>query len=126
MENINSSIHNYLKACCLGRNNAVKAKILAHRFNTTVREINNSIRELWKAEHLIGSAKRKPFGYYIPVTEIEKKNHLKAFKNEMFDMLVTFNRQKKAVKKSLEEKDYPYPLFPVAVHKSGQFEMVLS
>ncbi len=71
-------------------------------FNQTIRDVNEEIRRLRKAGVLIGSSKEKPFGYYLPANEDEIKEYLSTFKHELFDMLDTFNKQKRARKAYLD------------------------
>ncbi|HOX55176.1 MAG TPA: flagellar protein FliT, partial [Candidatus Omnitrophota bacterium] len=42
------------------------------------------------------------YGYYLPATKEEIKDYLDTFRNELLDMLQTFNRQKRAKKAYLE------------------------
>lgn len=88
----------HLKLFACGRVRAIQAKHLAAEFDADIREVNEAIRQLRKEGVLIGSAKEKPYGYYIPVTEVEIREYLGAFRNELFDMLKTFNVQKRAAK----------------------------
>lgn len=108
---LKEDVYLYLSTQCLGRAQAVKASELAKKFDTTLRVINNAVRDLRKDGYLIGSAKEPPFGYYIPTSEAEAKEYLHAFKSELFDMLKTYNRQKRAQHEfinSLKHRD----LFP--------------
>jgi biotin operon repressor len=89
-------IKSFLTQNCIGRDRAIKADILAIRFGLSLREINEIVRTLRKQGVLIGSSKIKPFGYYIPANEEESKSYLNTFKSELFDMLETFNAQKRA------------------------------
>lgn len=125
--NLKDRIYSYLIACHSCRGRAIKAADLAFKFDTNLREINEIIRQLRKDGNLIGSAKEPPFGYYIPVTDTEVKAYLDSFKNELFDMLNTFNRQKRAQRNFIERKNYePENLFPVEVGEAGQMEMVMT
>lgn len=77
---------------------------------------------LRKEGKLIGSSKIPPFGYYLPANENEVKDYLHCFKNELLDMLETYNRQRRA------QKDYfnrnQQELFPAAYNVEGQMEMI--
>lgn len=99
MENrLDDEVLEFLCQHCSGRDNAVKAKHIALSLRSNLRDINQSIRILRKRGILIGSAKIPPYGYYIPVTEDEVRGYLDSFKKELYDMLNTFNRQKRAVR----------------------------
>lgn len=88
----------YLSRMCRGRVNAGKAKVLAGVFQVDIREVNEAVRQLRREGMLIGSAKERPYGYYIPGTEQEVREYLGTFRNELFDMLETFNLQKRAAR----------------------------
>jgi len=92
----NSEVYRYLFQFCCGRNKAIKAQVLADQFLVNLREINEEIRCLRKSGALIGSLKEPPYGYYIPADSKEVKEYLDTFQGELFDMLETFNRQKRA------------------------------
>ncbi len=100
----NSTIHQYLCRFHTGRANPIKAKDLAIRFDTDLRAVNEEIRQLRKSGILIGSTKSGAAGYYIPANEEEAKEYLSTFKSELFDMLETFNRQKRARKLFIDSK----------------------
>lgn len=122
---LKQSIHEYLKVNCFGRQKAAKADFLANGFNISLRDINEAVRQLRKDGYLIGSSKGAPSGYYIPATEEEVKNYLDTFKSELFDMLSTFNRQKRAKHayiENLRTKD----LFGYDYDKAGQMELKLT
>jgi biotin operon repressor len=121
---IKTSVLDYLKLCCNGRIKAVKADVLADRYQTSRREINSVIRDLRKEGHLIGSSKDKPHGYYIPVNEQEVHAYMDTFKSELFDMLETFNRQKRMQRAFIENINH-HQLFPTAFNEEGQMELVL-
>lgn len=104
---------------------STKADTLAQTFNTTRREINSVIRELRKEGRLIGSAKEPPHGYFIPITPEESKEYLNAFRSELFDMLQTYNRQRRAQRSFVENRDN-LQLFPVEFSESGQMQLVLA
>jgi len=97
-----SQIYRYLMQYHTGRSRPVKARELAAKFNTTIRDVNEEIRQLRKAMILVGSSKVGPSGYYIPANEEEAKVYLSSFKDELFDMLQTYNKQKRARKVHLE------------------------
>lgn len=86
----------------MGRHRAVKAQDLANKFQTVLREINEAVRVLRKAGRMIGSSKGSPSGYYVPANEQEIKEYMDSFKHELYDMLDTFNKQKRAKAKHLE------------------------
>lgn len=104
MGNLKAEAFEYLKVHCLGNCQAIKAADLALSFHTNLRTINDVIRLLRKDGFLIGSSKSKHPGYYIPVTDQEIDDYLKDFKAEIFDMLETYNAQKRAKKKYLENR----------------------
>jgi biotin operon repressor len=95
---LKQSIHEYLKVNCFGRGTAAKAEYLANGFNVSLRDVNEAVRQLRKDGYLVGSSKEKPYGYYLPANESEISGYLGTFKSELFDMLKTFNRQKRARK----------------------------
>lgn len=99
---LKTEIYQYLNAFHRGRNYPVRAEYLVNQFQIGLREINEIIRQLRKDGFLIGSAKSPPYGYYLPVTEKEVQEYLGTFKSELFDMLETYNRQKRAKKNYLE------------------------
>jgi methionine synthase II (cobalamin-independent) len=90
-----SQIYKYLLQSHTGKTNPIKARDLAEKFNKGLREINEEVRQLRKSGVLIGSLKEPPFGYYIPANADEAREYLSAFKDELFDMLDTYNRQKR-------------------------------
>jgi hypothetical protein len=121
---LRKQVYDFLQLNCSGRTRAIRAQDLAYKFDTGLREINEVIRVLRLDGFLIGSSKEKPYGYYIPVTEDEIKYYLETYKSELFDMLLVYNRQKRARKTSLENlksKD----LFPYAYDKAGQMELCI-
>ena len=97
------NLHEFLKNNCPGRIKAKKAADLAGIFNTTIREINETVRQLRKSGYLVGSSKEHPYGYYIPTTETEIKIYLNAFRYETLDMLQTLNRQKRVARRYIED-----------------------
>jgi biotin operon repressor len=105
----NSSIYAYLCQFHRGKAYAVKAQVLADRFGISLRDVNEEIRILRKAGILIGALKERPFGYYLPLTEVEAGEYLSAFKHELFDMLETFNRQKRAKQVFIDSFHSPEP-----------------
>lgn len=120
---LKEDVFNYLRQCCYGRPRAAKAELIARDFGINIRTVNDVVRLLRKDDILIGSAKEKPFGYYLPATEDEIKDYLDTFKAELFDMLKTYNRQKKARQNYLETlktKD----LFACKTEQSGQLAFV--
>jgi biotin operon repressor len=121
---IRTAVLDYLRLFCFGRVKAVKADVLAERYQTSRREINSVIRDLRKEGHLIGSSKDKPHGYYIPANEGEVLQYMDTFKSELFDMLETFNRQKRMQRAFIENVNN-HQLFPTAVNQDGQMELVL-
>jgi len=98
----NSSVYQYLCQFHRGKQNAVKAQALADRFEICLRDVNEEIHLLRKAGVLIGSSKDKPYGYYIPVTEADIRSYMDPYREELFDMLETYNIQKRAKKTYLE------------------------
>ncbi|MCX5711895.1 MAG: HTH domain-containing protein, partial [Candidatus Omnitrophica bacterium] len=85
------------------RSNPIKAATLAAQIGVSLRDINESIRQLRKTGLLIGSSKEPPYGYYIPANEQEAREYLNSFKAELFDMLATYNRQKRAKQSYLDD-----------------------
>lgn len=124
-QDLKNNILDYLNSFCLGKPQAVKADTLARTFRTSRREVNSVIRELRIDGQLIGSSKEPPHGYFIPITREEAKEYLKAFRNELFDMLRTYNRQRRAQKDLLSDVDN-HCLFQEVPSASGQLEFVLS
>jgi biotin operon repressor len=121
---LQTSVLEYLKLCCHGRVKAVKADVLAERYQTSRREINSVIRDLRKEGNLIGSSKDKPHGYYIPANAKEVLEYMDTFKSELFDMLETFNRQKR-MQRAFIENINNHQLFPTSFNEDGQMELVL-
>lgn len=122
-EKLKEDILNYLRRHCLGRNTPAKAELIARDFRLDIRTINDIIRLLRKDGILIGSAKKGPYGYYLPATEKEVRDYLDAFKAELFDMLETYSRQKRARQEfldSLHSKD----LFQYKPEESGQLSFI--
>lgn len=119
-ENLTSRVYEVLQKHARGRAEAVKAARLAVELNSTMRDINEAVRCLRRRGHFIGSAKTKPYGYYIPVTAQEIDAYLYAFKSELFDMLQTFNRQKRAKARYMESLRAG-DLFGYRCGDSGQF-----
>jgi len=120
---IKAGVYQHLDQYCRGRARAIKAYVLAQRFDTTIREVNDIIRTLRQEGLLIGSAKEEPYGYYIPATEEEVKNYLRPFSQEMLDMLKTYNRQKRASRFFIEQaknKD----LFLCGYDAHGQMDLL--
>ncbi|MDD2653491.1 MAG: hypothetical protein PHI86_00050 [Candidatus Omnitrophica bacterium] len=101
-QELKNKIYDHLNRFCRGRSHPKKATELAGLFQINLREVNDIIRKLRKDGILIGSAKEPPHGYYLPITEEEIKEYLNSFKSELYDMLQTFNRQKRAKKAYLE------------------------
>lgn len=101
-------VHTFLKTHCRGRHKAIKAQELAGMFNVNLREINHAVRILRKEGNLIGSSKERPYGYYIPVTDDEINKYLDTFKNELYDMLETYNTQKRARRRHVESLSQDY------------------
>lgn len=114
----------HLSSFCQGRCRSVKADELARIYNTSRREINNAIRELRKAGRLIGSSKEPPYGYFIPITPEESRDYMNAFRSELYDMLQTYSRQRRASKTLLEDVNNGQ-LFPTVIDSSGQIELCL-
>ncbi len=111
----------FLEAAARGRANAVTAEVLSARFGVRVREITSVVRDLRRAGKLIGSAKERPFGYYIPVNDGEVRDYLHGFRNELFDMLRTLNIQKRAARAYLEQLAAKQAEF--SVDKNGQLAL---
>lgn len=124
-EFIKSQVIEHLKLFCHGRIKAIKADDLAHKFLTSRREINSVIRALRKEGHLVGSSKDKPHGYYVPASPEEVREYLETFKSELFDMLHTFNRQRRA-QRSFIENQQNQQLFPAQFNHEGQMELVIT
>lgn len=105
---LRKQLYQFLQNNCPGHSRAIRAKDLAYKFNTNIREINDAIRILRFDGLLIGSSKEKPYGYYIPITEEDIKIYMDSYKGELFDMLSVYNRQKRARKiyqENLKSKD---------------------
>lgn len=111
-QDIEQKVFQYLSSRCVGRSNSIKANMLAEIFHSNIREVNEAVRSLRKQGRLIGSSKQPPFGYFIPSTDNEIKDYLNSFKSELFDMLSTFNKQKRAVNAHFSNRNYD-DLFPV-------------
>ncbi len=115
----NSSIYHYLCQFHTGKARPIKAKDLAVRFSITLRDVNEEIRQLRKAGILVGSMKGKGSGYYIPANIEEAKEYISAFKSELFDMLDTLNRQKRAQRTFVDSYKYN-DLFNFKPESTGQ------
>ena len=118
-------VFDYLNSFCLGRSRSIKADDLAQIFNSSRREINNAVRELRKDGRIVGSSKEKPFGYYIPITTEEVREYLNSFRNELFDMLHTYNLQRRAQRSFIYNVNNK-SLFPTQLNDAGQMELVLT
>lgn len=101
-----SQIFHYLTQFHTGKVRPIKAKDLAVKFNITLRDVNGEVRQLRKAGVLVGSMKGKDSGYYIPANAEEAREYISAFKSELFDMLDTLNRQKRAQKTFVDSFRY--------------------
>ena len=119
----NSTIYQYLCQFHRGKAYAIKARVLADRHGIGLRDVNEEIRLLRKAGVLIGSLKEKPFGYYLPSNEAEAREYLSTFRNELFDMLETYNTQKRA-KKIFIDSFHSGDLFQCKPEHSGQLTFV--
>lgn len=128
---IKTSVYDYLITFCKGEDHAVKGKIIANALESNWRVVAGAIRQLRLEGILIGSNKSsdkkssKPNGYYLPVTEVEVENYLKTFKGELFDMLHTFNTQKRAKQRYLENIRMG-DLFTPKLNLAGQYELALT
>ncbi|MDI6606521.1 MAG: hypothetical protein QME65_05230 [Candidatus Omnitrophota bacterium] len=119
------AIYEYLNRYCQGKPNAVKAKALAGTFSMRIRDVADYIRALRKSGILIGSSKEPPCGYYIPAGEEETKEYLNTFKSELFDMLQTFNAQRRARRQIIEQGQYKNRLIETRADADGQLELIL-
>jgi len=99
-----SPIYQYLFRYCRGKVKAIKADALARQFNTTRRDINDEIRRLRRSGAMIGSSRQEPFGYFVPNCREEAREFMVAYHNEVYDMLVTYNRMKRTQRNYLDEK----------------------
>jgi len=121
-----SEIYHYLLQFCQGKYQSIKAKDLAEKFFKSLREINREIRWLRQEGILIGSSKEPPYGYYIPANELELKEYMDTFKDELFDMLRTFRAQRKAKYRFVEQQQYKTSLIKTEVDKTGQIAFALT
>jgi hypothetical protein len=130
---LKNQIHRYLCLYAHGASHAKTGKSIADQFHTNWRTVAAVIRQLRIDGVLIGSRKgnnrpsltsfRELPGYYIPETTQEANDYLQTFKAELFDMLTTYNRQKKA-KQRITENQKSEDLF-YKTNASGQKELVL-
>lgn len=118
-----ASVLQYLKIRCLGRDSAVKARDLGTAFGISLRAVNDVVRELRKDGVMVGSSKREPYGYYLPSNSREIKEYLAEFRAELFDMLKTYNIQRRAKDKHLEDLSTG-SLFDLKIGETGQFSLV--
>jgi Holliday junction resolvase RusA-like endonuclease len=128
-------IYQYLQTNCRGESSAKTGSSIAKEFETEWRAVAGVIRQLRLDGVLIGSNKgssktltnapKKLPGYFIPVTKEEVDNYFKSFKDELFDMLKTFNRQKRA-KMQFITNQQSKDLFSYKYAPSGQLELTLS
>lgn len=107
MHNIDDAVNAYLTRNCMGRQKAAKAKFLAEEFGCSLREVNAVVRQLRQNGKLIGSAKEKPYGYYVPSTDKEREEYLSSFKSELFDMFKTYRAQTLAKHNYLDSRSQP-------------------
>lgn len=105
-----------------GRENPIKASVLAHELQTSLRDINEMVRRLRKSGVMVGSRKEPPYGYYIPGSDEEIAEYLSSFRAELFDMLRTFQRQRRASREYVDSRR-TRDLFSVT--KTGQLEMIV-
>jgi biotin operon repressor len=132
---LKSQIYQYLQTYARGEASAKTGKHIAREFNTEWRAVASVIRQLRLDGVLIGSSKRntrtitnapqKLPGYFIPITKEEVDNYFKSFKDELFDMLKTFNRQKRAKIQFITDQQSK-DLFNYQYNPSGQMELTLS
>ena len=132
-QDLKTTILRYLSLYAHGARNAKTGKVIAQEFNTEWRTVASAIRQLRidgvligssKGNNRLGSLSQNRAGYYIPETEQEVDNYLKAFKDELFDMLKTYNHQKKAKQRradNLATTDLFYKTAP-----SGQRELAFA
>jgi len=121
--NLHNEVHEFLRKFHVGRHNSIIAAELAKYFDTSVRDINEAIRQLRKSGILVGSAKETPCGYYIPANLTEAEEHLNTFRSELFDMLHTYNHQKRLIKKLIKEA-HEQDLFAYRDSRLRQLELV--
>jgi hypothetical protein len=131
---LKNRIYQYLQTNCLGENHAKTGAVIAEEYKTTLRTVAEIIRQLRIEGFLVGSSKgsvnahkdspRRLPGYYIPKTKKEIDSYLQSFKDELFDMLKTYNRQKRARIKFLIEQQTE-DLFDYKYNPTGQAEFAL-
>ncbi|MFA6321652.1 MAG: HTH domain-containing protein [Candidatus Omnitrophota bacterium] len=121
-----SPIYQYLFRFCRGKNKAIKADDLARQFNISRRDINDEIRTLRRSGALIGSSREKPYGYFVPNCREEAKEFMSAYREEVMDMLVTFNRMKWAQRHYLDgKKQDSFDFSPAdGSHRDDQTKMI--
>lgn len=120
-EYLQDDVFSYLSDHGRGRKSAIKADQIASILGVGLRAVNEAVRQLRKRGLLIGSAKEKPYGYYLPQGPSEIKEYLDTFKSELFDMLETYQKQCRAVKDCLENGQYGGMLF--RFDEDGQLQM---
>ena len=91
-------ILDHLQMHALGRQRAIKAQRLAEGFGLSIREINEVIHDLRESGLIIGSSKIRPFGYYIPETDDERRDCIRTYESEAMDMMRILTRMKKSIK----------------------------
>ena len=119
-ESIKQTVYHHLLTH--SRQNPIKAADLAALVGITLRDINEVVRIMRKSGVMVGAEKRKPYGYYIPGSAEEAKECIRGFRSEMFDMIRTYQRQRKEYWRyvnSQQSKD----LFEL--NSVGQFELII-
>lgn len=105
------------------RKNPIKAADLAAIVGLSLRDINDVIRQMRKSGVMVGAEKRAPYGYYIPGSIEEARECIRGFRSEMFDMIRTHQKMRRAYREFVE--NYKSSDLFVEVNKEGQMEMVL-
>ena len=102
---INSNnLYNYLESYCLGKDSARTGRQIARELFTDIRSVVFMVRELRLSGVIIGSSKNNPSGYYLPITNQEKRECLLTYRATLYNMLKVYNKMKKAVRWDLDRE----------------------
>jgi len=86
-----------LRRRAVGRQNAIKADVLATCLGTTWRKVQAAIAELRNEGVFVASSRTaRPRGLYLPATEEERRNALGSFRRATLSQITTYNRLKRA------------------------------
>lgn len=127
------NLYTYLTVHARGPENACKARVLAEAFDTEIRTIADTIRNLRTQGYIIGSRKaikkassstHAKIGYWIPTNETEVQECLDCYESELRDMLFVFKCMRRSKHHYLEDLR-TRNLFEHTFNHAGQMEMLM-